>query len=89
MVIKLSAINDYKIVNIPISDDYLIEAKTMTIDTRWRTKIIEFPTDFLGQLSASKAKGLIELRQPFIISVLQENSINAAMIYKRVTCITL
>ena len=76
---KVIAINDYKIVNISDIKRYIIEAKTMTIDRDGTTKIIEFPIDFLGQLTASKPKGLIDLRQPFIISNLQENSINAAI----------
>ena len=74
---KVVAINDYKIVNISDIKRYIIEAKTMTIDRDGTTKIIEFPIDFLGQLTASKPKGLIDLREPFIISALQENSINA------------
>jgi len=76
---KVIAINDYKIVNISDIKRYIIEAKTMTIDRDGTTQIIEFPIDFLGQLTASKPKGLIDLRQPFIISDLQENSINGAV----------
>jgi regulator of sigma E protease len=76
---KVISINDYKIVNISDIKRYIIEAKTMTIDRDGTTKIIEFPIDFLGQLTASKPKGLIDLREPFIISSFQENSINGAI----------
>ena len=76
---KVIAINDYKIVNISDIKRYIIEAKTMTIDRDGTTKIIEFPIDFLGQLTASKPKGLIDLRNPFIITDFQQGSINAAV----------
>ena len=76
---KVIAINDYKIVNVSDINRYIIEAKTMTIDRDGATKIIEFPIDFLGQLTASKPKGLIDLRVPFIITDFQQGSINAAV----------
>jgi regulator of sigma E protease len=76
---KVTAINEYKIVNISDIRRYIIEAKTMTVLRDGSPKIIEFPTDFLGQLSASKPKGLIELRNPFIIVDFQEGSSNAAV----------
>jgi regulator of sigma E protease len=76
---KVIAINNYKIVNISDIKRYIIEAKTMTIDRDGTTKIIEFPIDFLGQLTASKPKGLIDLRNPFIITDFQQGSINAAV----------
>ena len=50
----------------------------MTIVRDGSPKTIEFPTDFLGQLSASKPKGLIELRNPFIFSGFQQGSINSS-----------
>ena len=74
---KVTAINEYKIVNISDIRRYIIEAKTMTVLRDGSPKTIEFPTDFLGQLSASKPKGLIDLREPFIIADFQENSLNA------------
>ena len=76
---KVIAINEYKIVNISDIRRYIIEAKTMTVLRDGSPKIIEFPMDFLGQLSASKPKGLIELRNPFIIVDFQEGSSNAAV----------
>jgi len=74
---KVTAINEYKIVNISDIRRYIIEAKTMTVLRDGSPKTIEFPTDFLGQLSASKPKGLIDLREPYIIADFQENSLNA------------
>ena len=75
---KVISINDYNIVNFSDIRRYLIEAKTMTIVRDGSPKTIEFPTDFLGQLSASKPKGLIELRNPFIFSCFQQGSINSS-----------
>jgi len=75
---KVISINDYNIVNFSEIRRYLIEAKTMTIVRDGSPKTIEFPTDFLGQLSASKPKGLIELRNPFIFSGFQQGSINSS-----------
>ena len=75
---KVISINDYNIVNFSDIRRYLIEAKTMTIVRDGSPKTIEFPTDFLGQLSASKPKGLIELRNPFIFSGFQQGSINSS-----------
>jgi regulator of sigma E protease len=75
---KVISINDYNIVNFSDIRRYLIEAKTMTIVRDGSPKTIQFPTDFLGQLSASKPKGLIELRNPFIFSGFQQGSINSS-----------
>ena len=76
---KITSINDYKIDKLSDIRRYLIEAKTMTVLRAGRSKTIEFPTDFLGQLSASKPKGLIELRNPFIFSDFQEGSVNSSV----------
>lgn len=76
---KVTTINEHEIVNISDIRRYIIEAKTMTVIRDGSQKIIEFPIDFLGQLSASKPKGLIDLRNPFIIFDFQENSINGAV----------
>jgi regulator of sigma E protease len=76
---KITSINDYKIDKLSDIRRYLIEAKTMTVLRDGRSKTIEFPTDFLGQLSASKPKGLIELRNPFIFSAFQEGSVNSSV----------
>ena len=76
---QITSINDYKIDKVSDIRRYLIEAKTMTVFRAGRSKTIEFPTDFLGQLSASKPKGLIELRNPFIFSAFQEGSINSSV----------
>jgi len=54
----------------------MLSAKTATIEREGVLKIINFPVDFLGQLSSSKSKGFIELRKPFIFSKPLKGSIN-------------
>jgi len=54
----------------------MLSAKTATIEREGVLKIINFPVDFLGQLSSSKSKGFIELRKPFIFSKPLQGSIN-------------
>ena len=73
---KVLAINDYKIEYFSDIRKYILEAETMTIEREGQQQTINFPVDFLGQLSASKKRGLIELRQPFIFDSFAENSIN-------------
>jgi regulator of sigma E protease len=51
----------------------------MKIERNGSQQTIDFPIDFLGQLSASKSKGLVDLREPFIFSSFQDNSINAGV----------
>ena len=73
---KVLSINDYKIEYFSDIRKYILEAETMTIEREGQQQTINFPVDFLGQLSASKKRGLIELRPPFIFDSYQENSIN-------------
>ena len=73
---KVLSINDYKIEYFSDIRKYILEAETMTIEREGQQQTINFPVDFLGQLSASKKRGLIELRPPFIFDSFQENSIN-------------
>ena len=54
----------------------MLSAKTATIEREGVLKIINFPVDFLGQLSSSKSKSFIELRKPFIFSKPADESIN-------------
>ena len=63
---KVLSINDYKIEYFSDIRKYILEAETMTIEREGQQQTINFPVDFLGQLSASKKRGLIELRPPFI-----------------------
>ena len=55
----------------------IITAKTMTISRNGVVQTLEFPVDFLGQLSSSRSKGFIELRTPFIFDVAMEGSVNS------------
>ena len=76
---KILAINDHKIEYFSDIRKYILEAQTMTIERNGFQQTIDFPVDFLGQLSASKSKGLVDLREPFIFSSFQDNSINAGV----------
>ena len=55
----------------------IITAKTMTISRNGDVQKLEFPVDFLGQLSTSKSKDFIEFRTPFIFDTAMEDSINS------------
>ena len=48
----------------------IITAKTMTISRDGEAQILEFPVDFLGQLSSSRSKGFIELRTAVLVRLL-------------------
>ena len=54
----------------------MLSAKTATIEREGVLKIINFPVDFLGQLSSSKSRGFIELRNPVIFLKPEQGSIN-------------
>ena len=73
---KILAINDHKIEYFSDIRKYILETQTMTIERNSSQQTIDFPVDFLGQLSASKSKGLVDLREPFIFSSFLDNSIN-------------
>ena len=55
----------------------IITAKTMTISRNGDVQTLEFPVDFLGQLSTSKSRDFIDLRIPFIFDVPMEGSVNS------------
>jgi regulator of sigma E protease len=76
---KVLAINDHKIEYFSEIRKHILEAQTMTIERNGQQQIINFPVDFLGQLSTSKKRGLIELRTPFIFDSFQDNSINVSV----------
>ena len=76
---KILAINDHKIEYFSDIRKYILEAQTMTIQRNGFQQTIDFPVDFLGQLSASKSKGLVDLREPFIFKSFQDNSINSSV----------
>ena len=49
----------------------------MTIERGGQSQILEFPVDFLGQLSSSKTKDLPEIRYPYIFDNPMEGSLNS------------
>lgn len=55
----------------------IITAKTMTISRNGDVQTLEFPVDFLGQLSTSKSRDFIDLRTPFVFDVAMEGSVNS------------
>lgn len=70
------AINDHEIVNYSDLKKYLIEADSFTINRSGNLKTIKLPEDFLGQLSTSEDKSLFELRVPFVVEKVAEESVN-------------
>ena len=54
----------------------IITAKNITIERGGQSQTLEFPVDFLGQLSSSKSKGFIEQRTPFIFYNIMAGSLN-------------
>ena len=76
---KILAINDHKIEYFSEIRKFILESQNMTIQRNGFQQTIDFPVDFLGQLSASKSKGLVNLREPFIFKSFQDNSINAGV----------
>ena len=76
---NILAINDHKIEYFSDIRKYILEAQTMTIQRNGFQQTIDFPVDFLGQLSASKSKKLVDLREPFIFKSFQDNSINVGV----------
>ena len=73
---KILAINEYDIVNYSDLKKHLLEAQVLTIEREGVTQKIEFPEDFLGQLSGSKSTSFFELRYPFIVDRVSDSSLN-------------
>lgn len=73
---KIKAINGQEIVYFSDIKKYILESKEMTIERNGQEQVLEFPVDFLGQLSDSKSEGLIDLRYPFVIHEISEGSAN-------------
>jgi len=80
---KILAINEYEIVNYSDLKKNLLEAQTLTIERAGETKKIEFPEDFLGQLSGSKSRSFFELRYPFIVNRVSDSSLNKSVDIKQ------
>jgi regulator of sigma E protease len=74
---KIVSINGEEIEFVSEITPKLIEAKTVKIERDGNLKSLNFPVDFLGKLSSSKTRGLVELRTPFVFSGASEGSINS------------
>jgi len=57
----------------------IIGASTVTIERNGAEKTIELPIDFLGQLSSSDDRTLFGLRQPFIVEMVMDTSLNKSV----------
>ncbi len=73
---NIVAINGKEIVNYKDIKRNILDAQVITIERGGETSDIGLPTDFLGQLSSSRSRGLIELRYPFIVEEVADSSAN-------------
>ena len=73
---NITAINGQEIVKYSDLRKNLLAAKLVSFERDGVPMTVTFPEDFLGQLSSSKSRSSFELRQPFMVSSLEENSLN-------------
>ena len=73
---NITAINDQEIVNYSDLKKNLLAAQLVSFERNGVPMTVTFPEDFLGQLSSSKSRSFFELRQPFMVSEIQETSLN-------------
>jgi regulator of sigma E protease len=73
------AINDNPIENYSDIKAYFLETKTMTIERSGAIMVLDFPEDFLGQLSDSGDRSFVELRMPFMVGSVDPSSLNTAV----------
>ncbi len=73
---NIRAINGTPILNYKDIRKNILEAQVISIERNGELMDIPLPTDFLGQLSAGKSRGLIEIRYPFIIEKVADSSLN-------------
>ena len=76
---NIRAINGTPIVNYKDIRKNILEAQVISVERDGEQLDINLPTDFLGQLSAGKSRGLIEIRYPFIISKVADSSLNKSL----------
>ena len=76
---QILRINDNDIVNFSDIKRYILETRTMIIKRDGELQTVSFPTDFLGQLSGSKSRGLVDFRTPIIFDRFSEQSVNSAL----------
>ena len=74
---NILAINGKEINYVSDIRKQFLTTKTMTIERGGQSQILEFPVDFLGQLSSSKTKDLPEIRYPYIFDNPMEGSLNS------------
>jgi regulator of sigma E protease len=74
---NITAINEHEIVKFSDLRKHLLEAQLVSFERDGKPMTIEFPEDFLGQLSSSNNRTFFELRQPFIVSKVLETSPNS------------
>ena len=74
---NITAINEYEIVKFSDLRKHLLEAQLVSFERDGKPMTIEFPEDFLGQLSSSNNRTFFELRQPFIVGKVLETSPNS------------
>lgn len=85
---KVLKINDNNIINDSDIGQYIIEAKSITIERDGEVKKIDLPEDFLGQLSSSGRKDLFEYRVPFMVANVADSSANISKDIKEGDIIT-
>ncbi|MFD1616075.1 RIP metalloprotease RseP [Gelatiniphilus marinus] len=73
---QIVAVGDYKIENYFDIKKNIIGAQSVTINRNGTEKTIQFPEDFLGQLSTSKDRSLFEIRRPFVFGKVSDSSLN-------------
>ena len=76
---NILAINGNQIVNYKDIRKNILEAQVISIERSGEQMDISLPTDFLGQLSSSRSRGLIEIRYPFIIEEVADSSLNRSV----------
>ena len=74
---NITAINEHEIVKFSDLRKHLLEAQLVSFERYGKPMTIEFPEDFLGQLSSSNNRTFFELRQPFIVGKVLETSPNS------------
>ncbi len=82
------AVGDVQVENYFDIKGNIIGAESVTIKRDGVEKIIQFPEDFLGQLSTSKDRSLFEIRMPFIFGKAADSSLNKEVDLKKGDYIT-
>ena len=73
---NITAINGQEIVKYSDLKKNLLSAQLVSFERDGESMSVTFPEDFLGRLSSSKSRSFFELRRPFIVSGVEEGSLN-------------